>query len=197
MCPSFGYYSDLTTANTFFATKRLWRRYRNKDVYRTWNFQWDNHTFIPKQFLRELIFLPFTALEDWRPCCFEGNPKDECGTTIASFFSINNNGILAEAKLVVEKNHSSYEVSPIPPPRPYSLSRKKINFTMEYLQNDVENKNGDISFEGQGLPSTSSKVQPKRNCRIKQNLVVHQECETSDDESDCDKIGEEQEESSS
>ena len=195
------HYSDLTTANTFFATKRLWRKHRNQDVYRVWDFQLDFecNVFIPKSILKELVFLPFTALEDGRPCCFEGDPFHDIKETSNSFFITNNDGIAAEETKVVENNYSSDEGSPIPPPRPYNLSRKKIDFTMEDLQNDVEDENGDNSFEGQALPSTSSmKCQPKRNCKIKQNLVVNQETETPKDGSDYDKsIGEEQGKSSS
>ena len=96
-----------------------------------------------------------------------------------------NDGILAE-ETQVDHDHISNEGSPIPPPRPYNLLRKKINFTMADLQNDVENDNGDDSFEVHSLPSTSSmKCQPQRNCKIKQNLVLYQASETSD-ESDCD-----------
>ena len=112
------------------------------------------------------------------------------------YLDSNNDGILAE-ETQVDHDHISDEGSPIPPPRPYNLLRKKINFTMADLQNDVENDNGDDSFEAQPLPSTSSmKCQPQRNCKIKQNLVLYQASETSD-ESDCDKsISEEQESSS-
>lgn len=99
------HYSDLTTANTFFATKRLWRKHRNQDVYRVWDFQLDFecNVFIPKSILKELVFLPFTALEDGRPCCFEGDPFHDVKETSNSFFIINNDGIAAEETKVVEK----------------------------------------------------------------------------------------------
>ena len=110
------------------------------------------------------------------------------------YLDINNDGILAE-ETQLDHDYISNEGSPIPPPRPYNLLRKKINFTMADLQNDVENDNGDDSFEAQALPSTlSMKCQPQRNCKTKQNLVLYQASETSD-ESDCDS-SEEQDSSS-
>ena len=55
--------------------------------------------------LKEKIFLPFAALQDGRPCCFEGDPYDNINETSKSFFKIRT-AIAVEKSQVVSQTWS-------------------------------------------------------------------------------------------
>ena len=69
-------YRRLKTSHIFFAAKQQWKKHRNYPIYARSDFQFHGWNFLPMRYLKERVLLPFTALEDRRPCWFLGCPFD-------------------------------------------------------------------------------------------------------------------------
>ena len=71
--------------------------------------------------------------------------------------------------------------SPLPNPKPYTLKRSKIDFTMKYLDNsDTEGET--LSFE---IPQLKKRTQPKQICQPKLDLTdgINEDSDESSDTS--------------
>lgn len=174
---------DLTTANVFFSAKEQWRKKRNYRVYTSWDSKYHKWNYIPTDFLKEQVFLPFCALEDRKPCEFRGDPDDD-DQDVAT--------ISKKLKEVPQKINA--DSSPVLPNKPYTFARCKVNFTMADLENPSSDDE-DEDFENNVIPSTSAmRSQPKRSCKTDQNLAIDHSIATDDEEIDEKSMSQEQNE---
>ena len=135
-------------------------------------------------FLKEKVFLPFTALEDVKKCIIRGDPYDydENEEDISPVLNQEDKKVASEPVNELPHKICTNASSPILPRKPYSFARPKVTFTMEDLEHSSSDDN-DVEFEKNVKPGTSSmRSQPKRSCNIDQNLAFDQSVLSEDEQ---------------
>lgn len=146
---------------TYTSVKREWTYQRNYDVFSALDEDQiicskEDGLYLPQ---KRNVFLPFAALDGKRTVVFQTSTSFEAQNTKKS----------TSPDMHLKK--------------PYDFKRPKISITMEQLDNAVDQEDDDSYETNVGVPGTSKRFQPNRNCKNIQKVSSDSSIDDSENES--------------